>query len=145
VRWTKESKSRKEITFFSSLLLPNKYCVPPRLTFCWYVRPYYWEEDVRLSVISACALMLSLGKRIDYFFPTVHRNTWRYFCDHVRRSTWMLLYAIFPHKHMEITSMPHRMQENLVITSIANPPPVFLIFNYITYSTVSDKGIECVI
>jgi len=76
-------------------------------------------------------------------FPTVHRNTWRYFCDHVRKNFYF--YAIFPHKHMEITSMPHCLQEHLVITSIANSPPGFLIFNYVVYSTVSDHGTECVI
>jgi len=39
-------------------------------------------------------------------------------------------YAIFPNEHMEINSMPHCLQEHLVITSIARSPPAFFIFNY---------------
>jgi len=54
-------------------------------------------------------------------------------------------YAIFPHEHMDITSMPHCLHEHLVITSIAHSPPGFFIFNYAIYSTVSDHGTECVI
>jgi hypothetical protein len=37
-------------------------------------------------------------------------------------------YAIFPHKHMDITSMPHCLQEHLVITSIAHSSPDFFYF-----------------
>jgi hypothetical protein len=54
-------------------------------------------------------------------------------------------YAVFPHEHMDITSMPHCLLEHLEITSIAHSSPAFFIFNYAMYSTVSDHGTECVI